>query len=400
MRARTRRLDPTEAPSLLAFAGEDGWLFDRDGVGLALRGAPVARVGLGEAAALLASIDTEDEVGRSGCGPVGVAALAFDPAAARRGEVVVPPYVLGRAADGTCWLTVVGDGALDEPDLTLDARSGAPAPDGFTLTPTVSHADWSEIIGKAVGRIADGAFTKVVLAREVVVKASSDIVVSQVLARLQALYPSCTVFSCEGFVGASPELLVSRFGTSVASHPLAGTVAHSGDADADRRASEQMLSSPKERAEHAFVVDAVASVLRPRCASLSVPDAPSIVALRNVAHLGTRLTGTLTTPAPTALDLALLLHPTPAVAGTPTDEAIAYLREVEGFDRGRYAGPVGWVDARGDGAFVVGIRSAEISGRVARLFAGVGVVDGSDPDEELAETQLKLQALLAAVVRP
>jgi menaquinone-specific isochorismate synthase len=399
VKARTRRLDAAEAPELLAFAGEDGWLFDRDGIGLAMRG-PVRRVAVPDVAGFLGSFDVDDEVGLPGCGPVAVAALAFDPRFTGRGEAVVPAYVLGRAPDGTCWLTVVDD--ADEPDLWHDARSGAAAPDGFTLTPTVSHADWCEMIGKAVARIADGAFSKVVLAREVVVEASSDLVVSQVLARLQALYPSCTVFSAEGFVGASPELLVSRQGTAVTSHPLAGTVAHSGDRDADRRASEQMLSSPKERAEHQLVVEAVAEVLGPRCASLDVPASPSIVALRNVAHLGTLVTGTLAASAamPTALDLALALHPTPAVAGTPTEDAIAYLREVEGFDRGRYAGPVGWVDARGDGAFVVGIRSAEIAGRVARLFAGVGVVEGSDADEELAETQLKLQALLAAVVRP
>jgi menaquinone-specific isochorismate synthase len=399
--ARTRLLSTGEAPELLAFAGEDGWVFERDGVGLAMRGV-ARRVPVRDVAAFLSSIDVDDEVGLPGCGALAATALPFDPSAAPAADAVVPSYVLGRAADGTAWLTTIGDGAVDvDLDVVRDHRLAARAPDAFTLTPTVSHADWCEIVAKAVGRIADGAFSKVVLAREVVVEASSDIVVSQVLSRLQALYPSCTVFSADGFVGASPELLVSRYGDVVTSHPLAGTIAHSGDVDADRRASQRLLASAKDREEHALVVSFVADVLGPFCASLDVPDAPSIVAMRNVAHLGTLVQGRLRgEPAPSALELALALHPTPAVAGTPTDDAVAYLRSVEGFDRGRYAGAVGWVDGRGDGAFVVGIRCAEIAGRLARLFAGVGVVEGSDPDDELAETQLKLQALLAAVVRP
>lgn len=402
--ARTRLLPTDDAPELLAFAGEDGWVFERDGVGLATRGI-AARVPARDVDAYLASIDVDDEVGLPGCGAIATTALPFDPDAAARADAIVPAVVLGRAADGTAWLTTIGAGdvavAVAGGDVARDHRSAARAPDAFTLTPTVSHADWCEIVAKAVGRIADGAFSKVVLAREVVVEASSDIVVSQVLSRLQALYPSCTVFSADGFVGASPELLVSRYGDVVTSHPLAGTIAHSGDVDADRRASDRLLSSAKDREEHALVVSFVADTLRPYCASLDVPDAPSIVAMRNVAHLGTLVRGRLgDDPAPSALALALALHPTPAVAGTPTDDAVAYLKSVEGFDRGRYAGAVGWVDGRGDGAFVVGIRCAEIGGRRARLFAGVGVVEGSDPDDELAETQLKLQALLAAVVRP
>lgn len=400
--ARTRSLPSDAAPDLLAFAGEDGWVFERDGVGLAMRGV-AARVAVRDVGASLASIAVDDEVGLPGTGAIAATALPFDPDAATVADAVIPAVVLGRTADGTSWVTTIGarEVDLDAGEVLVDHRSAARAPDAFTLTPTVSHADWCEIIAKAVARIADGAFSKVVLAREVVVEASSDIVVSQVLARLQVLYPSCTVFSADGFVGASPELLVSRYGDTVTSHPLAGTIAHSGDADADRRASERLLASAKDREEHGLVVSFVADVLRPFCDSLDVPDAPSIVAMRNVAHLGTLVRGRLRDdPAPSALSLALALHPTPAVAGTPTHDAVAYLKSVEGFDRGRYAGAVGWVDGRGDGAFVVGIRCAEIAGRLARLFAGVGVVEGSDPDDELAETQLKLQALLAAVVRP
>lgn len=386
---------------LLAFCGEDGYLFARDGAGLAAREV-AARVPAGDVAAVLASIDTDDAVGLPGCGPVAVGALPYDPAAAAGADLVIPRVVLGRAADGTAWLTVVGedDAAIDAAAPALDVRSDASAPDAFTLTATVPHAEWLAIVDAALAEIKDGTLGKVVLAREVAVETNRAIVVSQVLARLATLYPSCTVFSVDGFVGASPELLVSRTGDAVASHPLAGTIPHSGDPDVDRRAGERLLASTKDREEHAFVVADIAGALAPLCETLDVPGTPAVVAFRNVAHLGTRLTGRLAPPAPTALELALRLHPTPAVGGTPTEAAVAYQREVERFDRGRYAGPVGWVDRRGDGAFWVGIRSAEIAGTSARLFAGVGVVDGSVPEEELAETQLKLQALLAAVVRP
>jgi len=233
-----------------------------------------------------------------------------------------------------------------------------------------------------------------------VVVADTVIPVATVLGRLRALYPACRVFSVDGFVGASPEMLVARHGTEVVAHPLAGTVARSGDPEADARFAAQLLGSHKEREEHALVVDTVAEVLRRHCRALDVAAEPTVVPFRNVSHLGTRLHGRLREPAASALDLAAALHPTPAVAGTPTEEALAYIAEVEKLDRGHYAGPVGWVDAHGDGEFAVGIRSAEIEGNRARLFAGVGIVAESDPEAELLETQLKLQALLAALVRP
>jgi menaquinone-specific isochorismate synthase len=202
------------------------------------------------------------------------------------------------------------------------------------------------------------------------------------------------------FVAASPEVLVARSGTSVVSHPLAGTIPRSGDPHADQALADALLASPKDRAEHDWVVRDVVEALQAWCTSLQVPETPSIVALRNVSHLGTLVSGTLTADAPSALGLAALLHPTAAVGGTPRNAALAWLAAHERLDRGPYAAPVGWVDARGDGEWAVGIRSAVVSGARARLFAGVGVVDGSDPAAELAETQFKLQALLAAVVRP
>jgi menaquinone-specific isochorismate synthase len=264
----------------------------------------------------------------------------------------------------------------------------------------MGHAEFCAVVADTVAAIAAGRFEKVVLARQVEVAASGPILIADVLGRLRALFPACMVFNVDGFVGASPELLVRRMGLDVRSHPLAGTVPRSGDPDADAKLAAGLLGSAKDRHEHRVVVDAVASVLEPLCTRLDVPEEPAIVPLRNVSHLGTLIDGDLRDPAPSALELAACLHPTPAVAGTPRTAAVAHIAAVEGFDRGRYAGPVGWVDASGDGEWAVGIRSATLDGHIARLVAGVGVVADSEPDAELAETQLKLQALLAAVVRP
>ena len=390
--ARTEQVDPAGV-DLLAFAGDDGVLFERDGYGLAGRGVAL-RLPATEAAAVLAAIDADDGLCRPGTGPVAFGALPFRPDAA--GEVLVPAVIVGRARDGTAWRTVVGD---DAPPAAPPPVRRQP-PDDFRLTAARPHDEWLEVIADAVAAIRAGRLRKVVLAREVTVEANRPVLPLDVMGRLRALYPSCMLFSVGGFVGASPELLVSRRGDAVRSQPMAGTIPRSGDPDVDARLAAALLASGKDRHEHAMVVDAVAATLRPHCSSLDVPEEPSIVPLRNVSHLGTVVSGRLDGAAPSALDLATLLHPTPAVGGTPTADALAYIAEAEGLDRGRYAGPVGWMDARGDGEWAVGVRSAELDGNRARLFAGVGVVADSLPELELAETQLKLQALLAAVVRP
>jgi menaquinone-specific isochorismate synthase len=210
------------------------------------------------------------------------------------------------------------------------------------------------------------------------------------------------IFSMGGFLGASPELLMSRVGDRIESHPLAGTVARSGDVHGDEAHAAKLMSSTKARHEHQVVVDVLREALSSVCDELTVPEQPSIVGLRNVSHLGTHIVGRLSAGAaqPSALELVARVHPTPAVGGTPTETAIRYLQKVEGFDRRFYAGPVGWMDRRGDGAWAIGIRCAQVDGASAHLYAGNGIVAGSDPAEELAETQLKLQALLAAMVRP
>jgi menaquinone-specific isochorismate synthase len=322
--------------------------------------------------------------------------------------------------------------------MAADALGGftdlRPAPSEFTLTSVLDHDAWRGLVADAVARIGDGVLGKVVLARQVDVTANRPFVTSDVLSRLLALYPTCMVFRIDGFLGASPELLIERRGAHVASHPLAGTIGRSGDLATDEALIAGLLASPKERREHAYVIEGLRRTLGPVCDGLDVPGKPTVLELRNVSHLATRLTGVLSTapggpaqpggsaghpghaggqsvpfgdePAhpglrvPSALQLVARVHPTAAVGGTPTDEAVAYIGEVEGFDRGRYAGPVGWMDARGDGSWAIGLRSADVDGDHASVYAGAGVVAGSRPRAELEETQLKLQALLAALVRP
>jgi menaquinone-specific isochorismate synthase len=398
-----------DAPDLLAVAGERGLLWRDEhggiaGAGEAFRldfpGGLADELAVCRAGEALRDVAVKDEVGLPGCGPLAIGALPFDRKAA--GYLVVPRRIVGRDGE-KAWLTTV-DPAGESPFADNPARLVATPPeppDQFNLTPSLPHSEWKALIAATVERIAAREFEKVVLARRIDIEANRPFVISDVLARLVALYPSCMIFSVDGFIGASPELLIGRRGDQVTSHPLAGTVARSGDAHSDEALVAGLMASPKARGEHQVVVDMLRKALSPVCAHLDVPETPSILGLRNVSHLATRITGRLRPSTPeTALDLVARVHPTPAVGGDPRDVALPYLQTVEGFDRGRYAGPVGWVDARGDGAWAVAIRSAEVDGSQARIFAGNGVVSGSDPADELAETQLKLQALLAALVRP
>lgn len=411
--ASTALISSPSVPSLASFAGDGGFLLAKEGAGLAGRGVAL-RISLPKGladpdapavvSATLSAISTDDQVGLPGCGPVAIAALPFDPLAPA--ELVVPEVLLGRASDGTTWLTTVGPDCeiprsatmLSEADPSEAVQEWAP--DSFELISVVPHPAWCETVAKAVASIEQGSLEKVVLARQVKVVANRPILASSVLGRLSQLYPSCGIFSVDGFVGASPELLLRKTSSAVVSQPLAGTVARSGDGASDSRSERELLASPKDRREHALVVESVRELLSPFCEDLSLPETPSLVRLRNVSHLGTLVEGRLRSPAPSSLALAAALHPTPAVAGAPRDSALEFIRAHEDMDRGRYAGPVGWVDANGDGEWWVGIRSATLEGSTATLSAGVGVVRGSEPREELAETQLKLQALLAAVVRP
>ena len=214
------------------------------------------------------------------------------------------------------------------------------------------------------------------------------------LARLRAQQPGCFVYAASGVLGASPELLVARSGATVVSRPLAGTLAL-GDHDPD-----ELRASPKDAREHRLVVEALVASLDPWCVRLHAAPEPEVDTFADVAHLATPIYGSLREPAPDAVTLVRALHPTPAVAGTPTAAALAAIARLEPQGRGRYAGPVGWVDAHGDGEWAIALRGASVDTAHALLHAGAGIVAGSDPDAEWLETEAKLQPMLTALVRP
>ncbi len=396
--ARTRRVD--DDVDLLSVAAEGGVLWDGGSTGLAGRGTAL-RVPLTDAAsaqAALATIDVEDEVGLPGCGAVAFAALPFDTDAP--GELLVPSVAWGRR-EGTRWVTTVGPraGPVPDPPAPSPPVSG-PGPSTYRVTSTRPPREWLEAVAAGRDAVRAGDLRKLVLGREVVVEADTDFDLGTLLRRLRAAYPDAYLFAVDGFVGASPELLVSRTGDLVSAHPMAGTVPRSGDPTTDARLAAGLLASAKDRDEHQITIDAVHETLLPWCSYLDYEAEPSVVAMANVAHLATRVDGRLSDPQPSVLELVAALHPTPAVGGSPRPDALRLIAKLEDLDRGRFAGPVGWVDARGNGTFAVGIRCAELTGPTARLFAGVGVVAHSDPVAELAETRAKFQALLGALVQP
>jgi menaquinone-specific isochorismate synthase len=410
--ARTRRLDADV--DLLRFAGRDGMLFERGRSGVAGRGC-AARVpwpgGQPAAAARaaaedLASIEVDDEVRLPGCGPLAFGSLLFSPGAPS--ELVVPAVVAGRADDGTRWVTTItpAERVTDTeamPSLTAaSSDGGGPLASArrFTVTAQREPEDWCALVERATKAMAGGTLHKVVLARQIDIAADRPIDRLAVLERLRSAYPGCHIVSVDGFVAASPELLVSVTGDIVRSHPMAGTAPRGGDPTTDQRLAASLLASAKDRQEHQITIDMVHDTLLPWCSYLDYEAEPSVVAVANVQHLATLVEGRLSQPAPSVLELVAALHPTPAVAGWPRDEAVEWIEENEGFDRRRYAGTAGWVDAAGNGTWAVSIRCAEIDGPAARVWAGNGIVADSDPSTELAETRSKLQALLSTIVRP
>ncbi len=406
--ARTRRLDADV--DLLAFAGDDGFVFDKARSGLAGRGCALvvdwpagdAPAAARSAAAALGAIEVDDEVRAPGTGAVAFGALPFVPGGAAR--LVVPQVVVGRADDGTRWITVVADDApgagAGPPTDLVGPRSPGPQPQRYTVTSTHAPEWWCDLVGRATKTMAGGAFEKVVLARQVDVTTDHPLDRFAVLDRLRTAYPGCHIVGIGGFVAASPELLVSVAGDVVRSHPMAGTAPRGGDPATDQRLAASLLASSVYRHEHQVTIDMVHDTLLGWCSYVDYEAEPSVVAVANVQHLATRVEGRLSHPSPSVLELVAALHPTPAVAGRPRDLAVDWIAANEGIDRSRYAGTAGWVDGAGNGSWAVSVRCAEIDGATARVWAGNGIVADSDPATELAETRSKFQAMLSALVRP
>ena len=413
LRSVTYRVDVDVDP--IAFAGDDGIVWMHDGFALAGRGRATT-IALGTDSAVsdaneaLERIQSHREIDRIGTGPVALGALAFARTADRlTGSLVVPELLYGRDRDGNRWLTWVGRGAPPDVTALVDQVAAitlhappkpTPTPTRFEIASTRTPEDWCASVEAARDALRRGAARKVVLAREISITCDVPIARTAVLRRLARNYASCYLFATPTLTGASPELLVARLGDVVRAQPMAGTTGRSPDPTADLRLAASLLASYKDRVEHQITIDMVHDTLLAWCSYLDADAEPQVVSIANLHHLATNVEGRLSHPLPSVLELVDALHPTPAVGGDPRIEGLALIAEHEDLDRGSYAAPVGWIDQRGNGEFAVGVRSAEIRGRKARLFAGVGVVADSDPGTELAETRIKLEPMLGAIVRP
>jgi isochorismate synthase len=360
----------------------------------------------------------------AGAGPVWVGGFAFDPEGGSSStwsslvpaSLVLPQLSICRRGDRT-FLTlnaVVGPGEagerpgddlvarlaslrLDAPLPLLDPHPTARAEIRSARPPR----EFEAAVEGATSRIAAGEFSKVVLAREVIVSAAAAHDPAAIFGAMREQFPACFCFCCGTpeavFIGASPELLVRRAGASVSTVALAGSTRRSSDPAVDDHLGEQLLRSDKNRREQQIVSERIVRALRPHAVWVEAAPEPEIVKVANIQHLATPVIAQLAEPH-SAIEMAGLLHPTPAVGGEPWPAAATAIADLEGMDRGWYAAPVGWMDATEDGEFCVALRSALLRDREAHLFAGVGVVAGSDPAAELAETEVKLGALLPLLV--
>jgi menaquinone-specific isochorismate synthase len=396
--ARTRAVDDNaELLSLLPNPNEAfSWVRQGEGV-----------VGWGEAARIETSgpdrysraeeewrrlaerVAVADDVGLPGCGLIAFASFAFGD---RPGHsvLIVPRVVVGRKA-GKSWITEIDGEGVD----ALEAVSPIAAPGSVRWHEgIVSEHRWWKSVAEAVRRMRASSLDKVVLARDLIAEADGPIDPRFLLRRLAENHPDCWTFGVDGLVGATPELLLRRHGSEVCSRVLAGSTWPGAEG------SVPLLRSTAHREEHRFAVDSLVASLSPYCATIHA-DCPTVLELRNIAHLSTDVSGTLAGQVPASLfELAEAVHPTAAVGGTPRDEAvhlIAELEQHEGLDRGRYAAPVGWVDANGNGELGIALRCAQLSGARAHLFAGCGLIADSDPDVEVAESRAKFAAVRDAL---
>lgn len=324
-----------------------------------------------------------------GLGPVAFGSFAFDDDPGR--SVVVVPRTLVRRRNGKTWITTI-DGPALEPTVLPDAL---PPKRVSWREGEMTSARFTEAVTEVVDRIRAGEMDKVVLARDLVATVEGQLDPRYLLQQLNLDYPRTWVFSVAGLVGGTPELLVRRAAGLVTSRVLAGTVRTRGDSRDDAHAAA-LLASDKDLAEHEYAVGSVAAALAAHCTDLSVPENPEVLRLANVQHLATDVRGRLAEDV-SVLALAASLHPTAAVCGTPTERAAALIREIEALDRGRYAGPVGWFDAHGDGEFGLALRCGQIDGSQIRLYAGCGIVAGSQPAAEVAESAAKFAAMRGAL---
>ncbi|MRG59615.1 isochorismate synthase [Agromyces sp. CFH 90414] len=364
--------------------------------------------------ALAADADIDDRVGLPGTGLIAFGAFAFASHSAATSVLIVPELVLGRR-DGRAWVTRIALATGDPDAIDPDASAPAPGADAeasgivipepapkrkvprVTFTPgSVPPAAYEAAVAEAVRRIDAGELRKVVLARQLVGELHEDDGLRATISRLAEDYPDTWVFAVDGLIGASPETLVRVDHGQVSARVLAGTTSRGAGEASDRDRAVALQHSTKDLAEHALAVASAVNRLAPHTARLDASPEPFTLQLPNLWHLATDLKGTLGDGS-TSLDLVRAVHPTAAVAGTPRRIALETLAELEGFDRGRYAGPVGWVDGDGDGEWAIALRCAQVDADgTVTAYAGCGIVHDSVPADELAETDMKFRPIVEA----
>ena len=341
----------------------------------------------------LETFSVANSVHGSGTGPVLFTSFSFD----RNEEsvLVIPQVVVGQKG-AQSWITWIGDTSQPVlPESPAQFSRGV-----FTFGDgSISTSAWKERVAQAIKRIEDTKVDKVVLARDLVATSTEEIQTIPVLKKLAAEYPSTWTFAVDGLVGATPELLLRLSRGMVTSRVLAGTIPKTGDDEKDLALAASLARSSKDLEEHEYAVRSVAEALEPFCSSTNVPESPFVLHLANVMHLATDVTGALieTKNRVDAFSLLKSLHPSAAVCGTPRNIAFDIIDEIEGINRGRYAGPVGWIDASGDGELGIALRTGQITGKEIRIYAGCGIVAGSNPDKELEESAAKMIPMRSAL---
>jgi menaquinone-specific isochorismate synthase len=341
----------------------------------------------------LETFSISNSVHGSGTGPVLFTSFSFD--RNQESVLVIPKIVVGQKGSHS-WITWIGSGA--QPQLPESAPISAPST--FTFSDgTLSADEWKKRVTEVINRVNTNGVDKVVLARDIVANSDSDIDPRPILKKLSSEYPSTWVFSVGGLVGATPELLLRLSRGMVTSRVLAGTIPKTGDDEKDLALAASLARSSKDLEEHEYAVRSVADALDPFCSSTNVPESPFVLHLANVMHLATDVTGALIESKQyiDAFTLLKNLHPSAAVCGTPRNLAFDVIDEIEGMDRGRYAGPVGWIDSSGDGELGIALRCGQITERKIRIFAGCGIVAASIPEKEVEESNAKMIPMRSAL---
>jgi menaquinone-specific isochorismate synthase len=337
----------------------------------------------------------QNNVHGSGTGPILFSSFSFD---ANQSSILVIPEIIIGQKNGKSWITWIGD--TKQPNL--EKINTAPISGEITWQAgSISEQAWQSQVSSAISAIKSNELEKVVLARDITATSKSEISVRSLLQRLEIEYPSTWIFLVDGLIGATPELLVRLSKSLVTSRVLAGTIRKTGNEDRDLTLAASLAKSSKDLEEHEYAVRSVADALAPFCSSTNVPEAPFVLHLSNVMHLATDVTGVLNDSAKQSDIFTLIaqLHPSAAVCGTPATEAKKLINELEQMNRERYAGPVGWIDANNDGEIAIALRCGQLSNdrKTIRLFAGCGIVAGSDPANEFAESQAKLMPMRTAL---